>query len=329
MCSAQPVCLRWDTSVQTKMSNASNRMTGAAAGVFIIAATPFEDSGALDLSSTDSLIDFYLGTGADGLTVLGMMGEAGKLSPEESTRFLNRVLARVACRIPVVVGVSNTGTDNLVSFSHQSMDAGAAGVMITPLSTLRTEEQVVGYFAEIGARLHRDVPVVLQDFPQATGVFMSVATIERIIECCPQVVCFKHEDCPGLAKLSNVRRNDEKRRRISILVGNGGLFLPQELARGADGAMTGFSYPEMIVGVCRAFKAGKAKEGQDLFDAYLPLVLYESQPGFGLATRKEVLRRRGAIRCAHVRAPGPKLSAEDHAELGSLLQRLETNPARR
>jgi 4-hydroxy-tetrahydrodipicolinate synthase len=311
------------------MSKSSNRLTGDSAGVFVIAATPFEDNGALDLSSTDNMIDFYLGTAADGLTVLGMMGEAGKLSPEESTKFLNQVLARVAGRIPVVVGVSNAGTDNLISFAHQSMEAGAAGVMIAPLSTLRTEEQVVGYFAEIGARLDRDVPVVLQDFPQVTGVVMSVPTIERVLECCPQVVCFKHEDCPGLGKLSNLRRNDEKRRRISILVGNNGLFLPQELARGADGAMTGFAYPEMMVGVCRAFKAGNANEGEDLFDMYLPLVRYESQPGLGLAIRKEVLRRRGAIRSAHVRAPGSKLSAADHAELGSLLKRLETNLADR
>jgi 4-hydroxy-tetrahydrodipicolinate synthase len=309
------------------MGNSSHKLTTDSAGVYIIAATPFEDSGALDLASTDSMIDFYLATGADGLTALGMMGEAGKLSPEESTKFLDRVLAHVAGRVPVLVGVSTAGTDNLIDFAHQSMDAGAAGVMVTPISTLRTEEQVVAYFAEISARLDRDVPVVLQDFPQTTGVHMSVATIERVIECFPQVVCFKHEDFPGLAKLSGVRRNDQKRRRVSILVGNGGLLLPQELARGADGAMTGFSYPEMIVEVYRSFKAGKAKEAEDLFDAYLPLVVYESQPGFGLATRKEVLRRRGAIRSARVRAPGPKLSADDHAELGGLLQRLQARLA--
>lgn len=324
-----PAWSRWDTGAQTEVGQSLNKLTCDSAGVFVIAATPFTDDGALDISSTDSLIDFYLGTGVDGLTVLGMMGEAGKLSPEESARFLGQVLARVAGRVPVLVGVSTAGTDNLVLFAHQSMEAGAAGVMVTPISTLRTEEQVVAYFAEISARLDRDVPVVLQDFPQSTGVHMSVATIERVIECFSQVVCFKHEDSPGLAKLSAVRRNDEKRRRVSILVGNGGLFLPQELARGADGAMTGFSYPEMMVEVCRSFKAGRADEAEDLFDAYLPLVVYESQFGFGLAVRKEVLRRRGAIRSAHVRAPGPKMNAHDHAELGKLMQRLQARLARR
>jgi 4-hydroxy-tetrahydrodipicolinate synthase len=305
------------------------KLTSDSAGVFVIGATPFTEDGALDLSSTDSLVDFYLGTGVDGLTVLGMMGEAGKLSPQESATFLHRVLKRVAGRVPVVVGVSTAGTDNLVSFAHESMEAGAAGVMVTAIPTLRTEEQVVAYFAEIAARLGRDVPVVLQDFPQSTGVHISVPTIERIIECVPQVVCFKHEDSPGLAKLSSVRRNDQKRRRISILVGNGGLFLPQELARGADGAMTGFAYPEMMVDVCRSFKAGSVEEAEDLYDAYLPLIVYEMQLGFGLAIRKEVLRRRGAIRSAHVRAPGPKMSADDHAELSKLMERLQARLARR
>ena len=313
---------------KTASRSITGAITGDSAGVYVIAATPFDDQGALDLASTDSMIDFYLNAGADGLTVLGMMGEAGKLSPEESTKFLNHVLARVAGRVPVVVGVSNAGTDNLVSFAHQCMDAGAAGVMIAPLGTLRTEEQVVAYFTEIGSKLGRHVPVVLQDFPQVTGVVMSVPTIERVIEGCPQVVSFKHEDSPGLTKLSALRRNDEKRRRISILVGNSGLFLPQELARGADGAMTGFAYPEMMVGVCRAFKAGDAARGEDIFDTYLPLVRYEAQPGLGLAIRKEVLRRRGAIRSAQVRAPGPKLTPADHAEIGALMKRLEDKLAK-
>lgn len=305
------------------MTTAPVRMTGDAHGVFVISVTPFDDAGALDLDSVDGLVDFYLSAGASGLTVLGMMGEAPKLSPEESARFLDAVIARVAGRVPVIVGVSNPGTDNLVAFAHHAMSAGAAGVMIAPIPTLRTEEQVVAYFGEISARLDADVPVVLQDYPQATGVHLSVPTVERVLERCPQIVSFKHEDFPGLAKLAALRANDAKRRRISILVGNGGLMLPQELGRGADGAMTGFAFPEMLVAVCDAYRAGDAAAGEDLFDLYLPLVRYEFQPGRGLAIRKETLRRRGAIRSAQVRAPGPSLDRSDHDELTALMARLE------
>ncbi|HEX4767684.1 MAG TPA: dihydrodipicolinate synthase family protein [Lichenihabitans sp.] len=307
----------------------THAIDGRTCGVFVIAATPFDDTGALDLASVDTMVENYLETGADGLTILGVMGESAKLSSEESATFLTHVLKRVGGRVPVVVGVSNAGTDTLVGFSHAAMDAGAAGVMIAPLPSQRTEEQVVGYYAEIAARLSPEVPVVLQDYPQTTTVHMSVATVERIVERCPQMVCFKHEDCPGLAKLSALRAGDATRRRLSILVGNSGLFLPQELARGADGAMTGFAYPEMMVGVCRAFRDGDPDRGEDLFDLYLPLVRYEAQPGLGLAIRKEILRRRGAIRSALVRAPGPKLSPADHAEITRLMGRLERRLAAR
>jgi len=112
---------------------------------------------------------------------------------------------------------------------------------------------------------------------------------------------------------------------VSILVGNGGLYLPQELQRGADGAMTGFAYPEMLVEVVRLHNAGEVDEAEDLFDAYLPIVRHEQQPGWGLAVRKEILHRRGVITSPKVRAPGPKLTATDHAELTRLMIRLERN----
>jgi 4-hydroxy-tetrahydrodipicolinate synthase len=135
----------------------------------------------------------------------------------------------------------------------------------------------------------------------------------------------KHEDCPGLAKLTQVRASggDGKRRRVSILVGNGGLYLPQELQRGADGAMTGFAYPEMLVGVCERHARGDIDGAENLFDLYLPLVKHEQQPVLGLAVRKEVLFRRGAIASARQRKPGYTLTPEDRRELDRLMARLE------
>ncbi|MCH2284858.1 MAG: dihydrodipicolinate synthase family protein, partial [SAR324 cluster bacterium] len=170
-----------------------------------------------------------------------------------------------------------------------------------------------------------DVPVSYQDYPQSTGVHISVECFNRLVKDFPQLVMLKHEDCPGLGKLTQVRdtAKSQNLRRVSILTGNGGLYLPQELARGADGAMTGFAYPEMLVEVVSLHAEGKAEQAEDLFDAYLPLVRYEQQPGFGLAVRKEVLRQRGAIACALTRSPGPSLSQSDHSELSQLINRLE------
>jgi 4-hydroxy-tetrahydrodipicolinate synthase len=303
----------------------TTRLTENASGVYIIAATPFADDGALDLASTDKMVDFYLSCGVQGMTILGMMGEAAKLSEEEGRVFTQRILKRVDGRIPVVVGVSNPGIRPLAHFTDIVMNEGAAGVMVSPISTLRTDEQIVNYFKTVCDALGADVPVVLQDYPLATTVHFSVSAIEKIIDDCPQIVMFKHEDCPGLSKLTRLLQGFAKgaHRRVSVLVGNGGLYIPQELARGAHGAMTGFAYPEMLVEVCACFERKDANAGEDLFDIYLPLLRHEAQPGIGLALRKEILRRRGVIKSGFVRPPGPKLTREDHVELDWLIGRLE------
>jgi 4-hydroxy-tetrahydrodipicolinate synthase len=295
----------------------------SARGVYVISATPFTAAGAMDWASTDRLMDFYLDCGVDGVTILGVMGEAPKLSEAESQAFVERVLKRIAGRIPVIVGVSNPGLKLLADFARRAMDLSAAGVMVSPTSGLKTDDQIHGYIASVVNEL-ATIPIVLQDYPQLTQVFMSASLINRCFADFPTLKMLKHEDAPGLRKLSQVRAADSARgRRISILVGNGGIHLPQELARGADGAMTGFAFPEMLVEVCRRFAAGDAEGAEDLYDAYLPVVRHEQQPGIGLALRKETLRRRGIIASARTRAPGPALDAADEAELTRLLARLE------
>jgi 4-hydroxy-tetrahydrodipicolinate synthase len=204
------------------------------------------------------------------------------------------------------------------------MDLGASGVMVAPSPTLRTDEQILAYFDMVSETLGRQVPWVLQDHPVSTGVQMSASVVTRILKNAPNCVMLKHEDCPGLAKLSAIRAADANGDipRVSILAGNGGgLFLPEELGRGADGAMTGFAYPEMMVGVCQAHAAGDVQRSHDIFDAYLPLARYEQQPGIGLAVRKHLMVARGAIASAMVRRPGPRLSASDISDIQRLVQR--------
>ncbi|MBS8259879.1 dihydrodipicolinate synthase family protein [Roseibium polysiphoniae] len=297
-----------------------------AKGVFIISATPFTDTGQIDYASADGLVEFYLERGVTGMTILGMMGEAPKLSDAESLAFMSHMIERVGGRVPVVVGVSNPGITNLASLSHAAMDKGAAGVMVAPMRGLATEERIYSYFAQVFEALGPDVPVCFQDYPLSTGVSISVDLFTRLVLEFDQLVMLKHEDWPGLNKLSAVRKSGQERgaRRVSVLCGNGGIFLPEEMTRGADGAMTGFAFPEMLVDVVRLSNAGDSARASDIFDAYLPLVRLEQQPGAGLAIRKEVLRRRGALSNATTRAPGPKLSAEDHKDLDRLLARLDT-----
>lgn len=300
------------------------KLDTSASGVYLIAVTPFTDSGALDLASTDRMVDFYLDCGVSGLTVLGIMGEATKLTAAESRQFVQRVLTRVEGRVPVVVGASAPGFAPMRELTQSVMAMGAAAVMVAPPASVRTDEQIVAYFDMVSETLGPDVPWVLQDHPVSTGVQMSTSVILRILQNSPSCVMLKHEHCPGLAKLSALRAASARGevRRVAILSGNGGgLFLPEELSRGADGAMTGFAYPEMMVAVCRAFADGKLEKAHDIFDAYLPLARYEQQTGIGLAVRKHILAERGVIASAAIRKPGPKLSGADIADIALLTAR--------
>ena len=293
-------------------------------GVYLITVTPFKENGALDLESTDSMVDFYLDCGVTGLTILGIMGEATKLTAEESKVFVARVLKRVNGRVPVVVGASAPGFAPMKELTTSVMDMGAAGVMVASPSTLRTDDQITAYFDMVNETLGSAVPWCLQDHPVSTGVQMSTPVILKILKNSPNCVMLKHEDSPGLNKLSGIIASIAKKEieRVSILTGNGGgLFLTEEMIRGADGAMTGFAYPEMMVRVCELFAKGDVEKACDVYDAYLPLAKYEQQANIGLAVRKHILAERGVIASAAVRKPGPKLSPADIKDIERLTMR--------
>ncbi|MCP1199550.1 dihydrodipicolinate synthase family protein [Notoacmeibacter sp. MSK16QG-6] len=297
-------------------------LTSNEKGVFAIAPTPFLPDGAVDWKSIDRMTDFYTACGVDGLTILGIMGEAHKLEAAEALRIVETITGRFDGKI--VVGVSAPGFAAMTSLTKAAMDMGADGVMIAPPPALRTDEQIVGYYAQAIEQIGDDVPFVLQDHPQATTVKMSNGVIRRIVENHSSCVMLKHEDWPGLEKISALRnwQANGVMREISILVGNGGLFLDFEMERGADGAMTGYAFPEMLIDVVSGFQNGEPESARALFDAHLPLLRYEHQPVIGLSVRKHVLMRRGVIAHDVLRAPAPSLSDSAIREIEGLLGRL-------
>lgn len=297
-------------------------------GVYAIAPTPFHPDGRVDVDSLDRLVDFYGEVGVDGLTVLGQLGEAPKLDQDEAVDIVRRVIARTD--VPVVVGVSAPGFAAMRSLTAASMDSGAVGVMIAPPSSLRTDDQVVGYYAGAAQAIGTDVPFVLQDYPLTFSVQMSPGVIARIARDNPGCIMLKHEDWPGLDKISALRDLESKGEmpRLSILTGNGGLFLDYEMERGADGAMTGYCFPDLLVDVVRMSRAGEREAAHDLFDAHLPLIRYEQQPGVGLAVRKHVLQRRGILASDAQRSPSRGLTHTARAEVDHLLERLARHDAR-
>jgi 4-hydroxy-tetrahydrodipicolinate synthase len=299
------------------------KLTHKAAGTFAISPTPFHDDGRIDDKSIDRLTDFYAEVGCDGVTVLGILGEAPKLEASEAEAVATRFVKR-AKNLQVIVGVSAPGFAAMRALARKSMDAGAAGVMIAPPPSLRTDDQITTYFKQAEEAIGDDIPWVLQDYPLTLTVVMTPAVIRKIIMDSKSCVMLKHEDWPGLEKISTLRgfQKDGSLRPLSILTGNGGMFLDFEMERGADGAMTGYAFPEMLADLVRLQQAGRRDEAHDLFDAHLPLLRYEQQPGVGLAVRKYVMMRRGFIASDAQRKPGVALTAAARAEVDYLLARL-------
>lgn len=299
------------------------RFDTQAGGVYTIAATPFQPDGKLDTASIDRVTDFYLQCGVTGITALGVMGEAPKLDHDESVALVRQMVKR-AGKVPVIVGVTAPGFAPMRALARDAMHAGAAGVMIAPPASLRTDEQVVGYYRQAREAIGDDVPFALQDYPLAFSVVMTPQVLRRIVTENPSCVMLKIEDWPSLEKITAVRKLEQAgdMRHVSILTGNGGVFVNYELERGSDGAMTGYAFPDMLVELVKLSQAGERDRAHDLFDAHLPLIRYEQQPGVGLAVRKYILMKRGAIASDAQRKPAASLSATARAEVDYLLSRL-------
>ncbi len=300
-------------------------------GVFPIAPTPFHPDGRIDWQSAERLFGFYHDIGANGLTVLGIMGEAPKLEPEESLKLLKLSIKAMAER-PVIVGVSAPGFAAMRSLAREAMDAGAAGAMIAPPNTLRTDDSITGYYAQAVEAIGEDIPFVIQDYPLITTVQMTPGVIRKIVSDHASCVMLKAEDWPGLEKISTLRKwqAEGSLRSLAIMTANGGLFLDFEMERGADGSNTGYAFPEMLIDVVTSAKAGDRDAAHDLFDAHLPLLRYEQQPNVGLAVRKYVMMRRGILASDAQRKPGGVLSPVARAEIDYLLARLaRTDPRAR
>lgn len=287
-------------------------------GIFNILATPFDAAGAVDTESLRRLVDFQLARGAMGLTILGVLGEAAKLTVEERRHVMDTVFETVNGRVPVVVGTSHDSRETRLALSRAAEQAGAAGVMIAPPRLPNaTDDDIIALYADVAGAV--SLSIVVQDFPPVNGITMTPAMLARLAEQLPTARTLKLEDPPLMEKITAVNALSP---HWSIFGGLGGMFLLEELQRGASGTMTGFAFTEILVAVYQAYRAGDGQRAAAIFDRYLPLIRYENQPGINLTIRKELLYRRGAIAHGAPRAPYTPLTAETQAELTHILQRV-------
>jgi 4-hydroxy-tetrahydrodipicolinate synthase len=291
-------------------------------GVFSVLPTPFNSSGEVNVEDMRRVVDLFIGAGVNGLTALGVTGEVARLMERERALVLDTVLTHVNGRVPVVAGTSADGTRTCIEYSRQALAAGAAAVMVSPprMNKLNSEA-VVTHYSKLASAV--DVEIVVQDYPPISGFAMEPALLARIAREIPRARNIKLEDPPTAVKTARILAQTHGV-DVAIMGGLGGVYLLEELLAGAAGAMTGFAYPEMLVEIVKLYKSGEIDRAADQFYRYVPLMRFEFQEGIGMAIRKEVLRRRGALSDASIRPPGATLDTSTKAALDRLLEWMRT-----
>lgn len=274
-------------------------------GVFSVLPTPFAPSGEIDPASLKRVIDVFIADGVNGLTALGVTSEVARLTDAERDAALGTVLTHVDGRVPVVAGSTADGLRTCIEYTRRAKAAGASAVMISPPRMPKINSDAVArHFADVASAV--DIPIIVQDYPPISGYAMEAPLLARIARDIPAARTIKLEDPPTPFKTARILEHAAGL-DVRIFGGLGGVFLLEELMAGAAGAMTGFAFPAILVQIVALFRAGKTDEAADLFYRKVPLMRFEFQEGIGMAIRKEVLRRRGALTHAGIRQPGGAL----------------------
>ena len=281
-------------------------------GVFPILPTPFLPDESIDIGSFETMIERMVGFGVDGVTILGVLGEANRLTDRERTDLVDVAVQTADGRIPVVVGTSHSGTRATAELAASAERQGADAVMVAPhKEPVPSEQRIFDHFRAVAAAT--ELPIVLQDHPGSTDVHMSVAFVLKMVQEMPTVACIKQEAVPSPPRIVALKAGLD--RDVPILTGLGALYGGFEIQAGADGFMTGFAFPEILM----AMVAAGADDAWRIYAKYLPLIVFENQPG--VAVRKEIFRRRGLIAHGIVRAPGAGISPAAALQLDELLKR--------
>ena len=287
-------------------------------GVYPILATPFHEDESLDLESLSRLVRFMADVGVDGVTVLGVLGEANRFVDNEREAVIRAAVSAAAGRIPVIVGSSHPGTRACLTLCRAAENLGGSAVMVAPSQEpVPNENRIFEFYRRVAAGIA--IPMVVQDHPASTGVHMTVPLLLRLVAEIQNVACIKEEAPPTPVKIAALREG-MKNRSVPILTGLGALYGIFDLERGSSGFNTGFAFPEVLIAMVKAAKGGDFERAREIYGRFLPLIVFEQQPG--IAVRKEILRLRGLIESTRVRHPGAELDAGAAAQLRTLLDRL-------
>jgi 4-hydroxy-tetrahydrodipicolinate synthase len=215
--------------------------------------TPFSSDGSsIDWDAYDGLVEAQIQGGVSGLVPCGTTGESPTLSDSEQRELVQRTARLAKGRAIVLAGTGTNSTKKTIEASRAAFEAGADAVMIVMPYYNRPSQEGLRQHIELVAKSVSG-PVVLYNIPGRTGVDLSVQTLERVLDACPNVIGLKDASngvhyCQSAAHLLG---------RLSILSGDDGLTVPM-MSVGAKGviSVTSNLYPREVSAVVADMLAG-------------------------------------------------------------------------
>ncbi len=285
-------------------------------GIYNIMPTPFNDDETIDIDSLISVTEFMLQSGVHGVTILGVLGEAHKLIDSERDVVIRTVVDVIDGQIPVCVGTSHPSTYGCIVASHKAIELGASSLLITPPKIMRPSDiAVTNHYLALASAV--DVPIVIQDHPSSTGIYMSTEMLLALVDKNSTLCNIKLEDEPSPKKVSDLL---EKNSDMRIFGGLGGMMFVEELLHGAVGTMTGFAFPKVLVSIYNKFMDNDFEGAEALFNKYCSLIRFENQKYIQLPLRKQAYFRRGIIASPVARKPHAPVDKMTLNELDKLLR---------
>ncbi|MDP9367994.1 MAG: dihydrodipicolinate synthase family protein [Chloroflexota bacterium] len=293
-------------------------------GCIPILCTPFHEDGSLDLPGLAREIEYVLGEGASGVAALAIASEGYKLTEAERDAVAEAVVATVAGRVPVVISADGAGTEPALDRARRAVACGADALMVLPPSFVKPgAPDLADYYTAIATAV--DVPLIVQDAPQLTGVAMTPALWADLAERTSTLRYVKVEGTPQGEVISAAVAAGGG--RLAVFCGWGGLSILDALERGAAGSMPAPNFTRLFAEVQDRYARGDHDVAAAFFAAELPFLLWTMQSvDHSVAAAKEEFRRRGIFASAHQRRPAARLDAIARGQLARFLDRRLRTP---
>ncbi|MCV9877861.1 dihydrodipicolinate synthase family protein [Brenneria izbisi] len=225
-------------------------------GIIPPVSSTFDSNGNIDKAAMKEVADFLINKGVDGLFYLGTGGEFSQMNAPQRMAFAEEAVAVTAGRVPVLIGVGSTSTDEAVKLARHAESCGAEGIVaINPWYWKVAPRNLDDYYQQIAHSV--SLPVILYNFPDLTGQDLTPEVVKRLVLQNENIVGIKDTiDSVGhlRAMINTVKA---VRPTFSVFCGYDDHLL-NTLLLGGDGAITASANfaPSLSVGIYRAWQEG-------------------------------------------------------------------------